>query len=134
MANEIKNQEFNKSIKQLQNMVREKNFISLAERFYNLKVEMSGLTRSVKEKETALLAEVKPATPKVEIKKEETPSVVSAPKVEPVAAVKPVAQAENRPSMDNRKNFNNQNGFNRNNKQQNNSGNNANFNRSFNNQ
>ena len=36
MANEIKNQEFNKSIKQLQAMVKDKQIIGLAEKFYNL--------------------------------------------------------------------------------------------------
>ena len=132
MANEIKNQEFNKSIKQLQNMVREKNFITLAEKFYNLKVEMSGLTRSVKEKESALLVESKPAAPKVEVKKEEAPSVVSTPKVE-TKPEKPDVQPENKPNFENKKTFNNQNGINRNNRQQTN-GNNPNFNRNFNNQ
>ena len=53
MANETQNKEFNRAIKQLQAMVREKQIISLAEKFYNLKVEMSSLTRSVKEKESA---------------------------------------------------------------------------------
>ena len=55
MTNETKNQEFNRSIKQLQAMVRDKMLLNLAEKFYNLKNEMSGITRSVKEKETALL-------------------------------------------------------------------------------
>ncbi len=73
MANETKNQEFNRAIKQLQAMVNEKQIINLAEKFYNLKVEMSTLTRTVKEKENSLLLEeakamvVKPE-PKVEIK------------------------------------------------------------------
>ena len=54
MANEIKNQEFNKSIKQLQMIVRDKNIISLAEKLHNLKIEMSSLTRAIKEKENSL--------------------------------------------------------------------------------
>ena len=60
MANVTQNKEFNRAIKQLQAMVKEKQIISLAEKFYNLKIEMSALTRSVKEKEnTLLLAETK---------------------------------------------------------------------------
>ena len=54
MTNVTKNQEFNKAIKQLQSMINEKQIISLAEKYYNLKVEMSSLTRAVKEKENAL--------------------------------------------------------------------------------
>ena len=131
MANEIKNQEFNKSIKQLQNMVREKNFINLAEKFHNLKLEMSNLTRAVKEKETNLLVEVKPSV-KPEVKKEETPSVVSAP-VEPVKvekSVKEQPQQNNKRDFEARKNLNNnQNNFNRNKTQNGN-----NFNRNANNQ
>ena len=82
MANEIKNQEFNKSIKQLQSMVKDKMIMNLAEKFYNLKVEMSTLTRAIKEKENALLLEQnKVVEPKPEVKKEETPSVVSQPEI-----------------------------------------------------
>ena len=67
MANEIKNQEFNRAIKQLQTLVRDKNIISLAERLHNLKVEMSNLTRAVKDKENSLLMEkTKVEAPKVE--------------------------------------------------------------------
>ena len=83
MANEIKNQEFNKSIKQLQSMVKDKIIINLAESFYNLKQEMSNFTRSMKDKESKLIlssavsnepkekVEVKPE-PKEEVKVEET--------------------------------------------------------------
>lgn len=82
MANEnIKNQEFNRAIKQLTLMVKDKTFMSLAEKFYYLKNEMSTLTRSLKEKETNLL-KVKAQTKieqEKEIKKEEIPPVVSAP-------------------------------------------------------
>lgn len=88
MTNVTKNQEFNKAIKQLQSMVNEKQIISLAEKYYNLKVEMSSLTRAVKEKENALILEeakslaAKPE-PKVEPKAEEkTPAVFAEPKVE----------------------------------------------------
>jgi len=92
LANEIKNQEFNKSIKQLQVMVNEKQIMALAEKFYNLRVEMSALTRSVKEKENALIleeAKTLAAKPEVkvevkqEVKAEEKPAVVfDNPKVE----------------------------------------------------
>lgn len=81
MANETKNQEFNRAIKSLQSMVKDKMFISLAEKFFNLKQEISGLTRAIKEKENSLIlaentqkpapvaepVEQKPATPVVEV-------------------------------------------------------------------
>ena len=80
MANVTQNKEFNKAIKQLQTMVREKQIISLAEKFYNLKIEMSSLTRSVKEKESALILEqAKQMSEKPEVKvevKAEEPAVV----------------------------------------------------------
>ena len=76
MANETKNQEFNRSIKQLQTMVKDKMLVNLAEKFFNLKNEMSQLTRNLKEKENTLASQQQ-AESKVEIKKEETPSVVS---------------------------------------------------------
>ncbi len=79
MVNETKNQEFNKAIKQLTLMVKDKMLVSLAEKFYYLKNEMSTLTRSVKEKETALLQKKSTQNIEPEIKKEETTSVVSAP-------------------------------------------------------
>ncbi len=89
MANETRNQEFNRAIKQLQAMVNDKQIIGLAEKFYNLKVEMSSLTRAVKEKENALL--LASNTPKVEIKPEvkAEPSKVFEPKNEVVAQEKP---------------------------------------------
>ena len=125
MANEVKNQEFNKSIKQLQSMVKDKMFINLAEKFYNLKIEMSSLTRTLKEKEnTMLMEEAKNLSAKIEPKKEEITPVVEPKKEEVVAPkveVKPVQNTERKP-FDNRNNqkFNNQqrpqnNGFNRNN-------------------
>ena len=123
MANETKNQQFNKSIKQLQSMVQDKLLINLAEKFYNLKSEMSVLTRAVKEKENALLlAETKAMSEKVEVKKEEVPSVVSTPVTEPKAEVKPVQppkRPENRPQNDNFRSNNNRNA-NNNNRYQNN--------------
>ncbi len=87
MANETQNKEFNKAIKQLQIMVREKQIINLAEKFYNLKVEMSALTRNVKEKETAIILEqaktvVAKPEPKVEVKAEEPAVVFDTPKQE----------------------------------------------------
>ena len=73
MANEIKNQESYKAIKQLQVMVREKQIMNLAEMYHNLKNEMSTLTRNVKEKENSLiLEEAKTMSAKPEVK----PSVV----------------------------------------------------------
>ena len=89
MANETQNKEFNKAIKQLQAMVRDKQIISLAEKFYNLKIEMSALTRNVKEKENALILEqaktlASKPEPKVEVKAEEPSVVFDAPKQEKV--------------------------------------------------
>ena len=87
MANEIKNPEFNRAVNQLKAMIVDKQIIGLAEKFHNLKVEMSALTRSVKEKENALiLAETKALTakqePKEEIKAEKPAVVFDAPKQE----------------------------------------------------
>lgn len=89
LANETKNQEFNRAIKQLQGMVKDKMFIGLAEKFYNLKVEMTNLTRVVKDKESSLLLEESKAVQpkpieKVEPPKEELPT----PKVEEPVVVK----------------------------------------------
>ncbi len=133
MANEIKNQQFNKSIKQLQSMVQDKIFINLSEKFYNLKSEMASLTRSVKEKENSLLlAETKAMAAKPEVKKEETPSVVSVPetKAEPQVKAQAPAQTNNRP-VDNRPQ--NSDNFRNNNNNRNNL-NNKNNNRYQNNQ
>ena len=96
MANEIKNQEFNKHIKQLQSMIGDKQIITLAENYYNLKVEMTALIRSVKEKENSLIAKKKAEN--IEIKKEEEPSIVSEPKVE-VELVEPVKPVEEKPKV-----------------------------------
>ena len=106
------NQEFNKSIKQLQSMVRDKMFISLAEKFYNLKQEMNNLMRAVKDKETKLLVETKKATePKnVEEKVEAVSPAVSkidngeqAKPQQQKVETKPNASSQNR---DNRNQFN----------------------------
>ena len=83
MTNETKNTDFNKHIRQLQSMIQEKQIIGLAEKFYNLKLEMSSLTRTVKEKESELiLSEAKAsqakAELKVEVKAEVKPSEVFA--------------------------------------------------------
>ena len=105
MANEIKNQEFNKSIKQLQAMVGDKQLISLAEKYYNLKVEMSTLTRSVKEKENALLAEKPAVVPVIEeVKKEEKPSVVSTEKFEEKPIIEPKAEVRPQQNRNNQQN------------------------------
>ena len=106
------NQEFNKSIKQLQSMVRDKMFISLAEKFYNLKQEMNNLMRAVKDKETKLLVETKKAIePKnVEEKVEAVSPAVS--KVDNGEQAKPQQQkVETKPNAssqnrDNRNQFN----------------------------
>ena len=106
------NQEFNKSIKQLQSMVRDKMFISLAEKFYNLKQEMNNLMRAVKDKETKLLVETKKAIePKnVEEKVEAVSPAVSkidngeqAKPQQQKVETKPNASSQNR---DNRNQFN----------------------------
>ncbi len=82
MANETQNQEFNKSIKMLQSMVKDKMFISLAEKFFNLKQDLSNLTRNLKEKETSLLVANKPAEP-VQPAAAETPKVQEQPAEKP---------------------------------------------------
>ncbi len=84
MTNTTQNKEFNRAIKQLQAMVQDKQIISLAEKFYNLKVEMSSLTRAVKEKESALILEQTKTTAhkpevKIETKPEEATSVIFTP-------------------------------------------------------
>ena len=123
MANEIKNQEFNKAIKQLQTLVRDKNIISLAEKLHNLKIEMSNLTRAVKDKENSLLLEkTKVEAPKVEEVKVEPSAIVSQPKIE----TKPQTAQQERRNFDNRNFKQNNEGF-RNRNQ------NPNFNRNANN-
>jgi len=134
LANENKNQEFNKSIKQLQAMINSKEIINLAEKFYNLKIEMSNLTRSAKEKENALILEqgkTLKTEPKVEAPAVETPAVVfEQPAKEEVKAKEPY-QANQKQNP--QKNFNSrnpknqQNGFNPNYRNQQN-GQNRNFN------
>ncbi len=104
MANVTQNKEFNRAIKQLQAMVKDKQIISLAEKFYNLKVEMSALTRSVKEKENSLiLAEAKTLSEKPEIKvepkAEETAVVFETQKQE---VVKPQEQKTQQNAQQNR--------------------------------
>ena len=101
MANENKNQEFNKSIKQLQSIVNDKMIISLAEKFYNLKVEMSNLTRNIKDKESKLLLEEsKTLLAKQEEQKETTPANISVSTEENKEASQPTAkkEAEDRPT------------------------------------
>ena len=87
MANETNNQEFNKSIKQLQSMVKDKMLINLAEKFFNLKTEMSNLVRAVKEKETKLIIEEnKQQSVKEQVSQiqETKPEIVSAPQKQEV--------------------------------------------------
>ena len=119
MANETKNQEFNRAIKQLQGMVKDKMFMNLAEKFYNLKVEMTNLTRVVKDKESSLLLEenkkitvkpepVKEVEPVVEVKKEEKPVLDQ----KLIQKASPVARKENF-DRNNYRNQQNQQGFNR---------------------
>ena len=128
MTNETKNQEFNRAIKQLQSMVNDKMLINLAENFYNLKIEMSNLTRSIKDKETALLMEQTKATQYQAVKEETAPSVVSQTKDEQVAQVEnqnrqpqqAVYEKRNnfdrnqRPNFNQNQRFQNKPGFNRN--------------------
>ena len=128
MANEIKNQEFNKSIKQLQMLVRDKNIISLAEKLHNLKIEMSSLTRAIKEKENSLLLEkTKQEVPKVEEKKTE-PSTVVLPSQPEVSKIEKPQNFERRPSDNRTPRQYNEQGFNRNRMQQ---GNNYNRNANY---
>lgn len=127
MANETKNQEFNRAIKQLQVLVRDKNIMSLAEKLHNLKVEMSNLTRAVKEKETSLLVEKsKPVEPKVEEKVEVSSSFSQPEKVQEATNI--TKQEERKPVVERNANFkqNNNQNFQARNRMQN--GNN-NFNR-----
>ena len=126
MANTTKNQEFNKAIKQLQAMVNEKQIIGLAEKFYNLKIEMSAFTRTMKEKEGILILEeaktiaIK-SEPKVQVKAEEKPSVVfEQPKQEIVEKSQPKLQAQQQfTKPKNNANFDNRNPrYNQNNRNQ----------------
>ncbi len=106
MAEELKNQDFNRSIKQLQSMVKDKLFINLAEKYYFLKGEMASLTRAVKDKENSLLAEASAVNDKSE-KKEEAPSVVSSPiKTEISTEVSDVPQNKMAQRQFNRQTFN----------------------------
>ena len=137
MAENNKPQEFNRAIKQLQSMVKDRMLVNLSEKYYTLKLEMSGVMRSVKDKEAALIlkaSEKKPepvvepkVEPKVEAKVEPktepvvektSQPVVSAPKNES----KPQSQQQNRQNYQQgqqaqqnnyqRNNYNNQNGYN----------------------
>ncbi|MBR6779153.1 MAG: translation initiation factor IF-2 [Clostridia bacterium] len=100
MANEIKNQEFNRAIKQLQSMVKDKVIINLAEKFYHLKTEMTGLTRSAKDKEVSLLLEetkAKAVKPDVEVVTKT--EVAEKPKVD-TTPVQPKEQVAQKPFVD----------------------------------
>ena len=102
MVTENKNQEFNKSIKQLQSMVKDKLFLALSEKYFNLKQEMNNVVRSAKEKESALLTEAnKRLEPKEEVKKVEEQPKVNQP--EPISTAKPV---ETRPQQTQNYQFN----------------------------
>ncbi len=121
MANENRNQEFNKSIKQLQSMVNDKMIISLAEKFYNLKVEMSNLTRNIKDKESKLLLEEsKTLLAKQEEQKETTPANISVSTEEKKDVSQPTIkkEIEERPTMPSSKpqspNYNRNNAYNNN--------------------
>ena len=130
MAENNKPQEFNRAIKQLQSMVKDKLLVNLSEKYYTLKLEMSGVMRSVKDKEASLILKATEKKPEpVEEKKEIKPEPKVEQKQEPVVekTTQPVVSApkiENRQEntrqdfrQDNRRNFgqNNQNNFNRNN-------------------
>ncbi|MBQ8615047.1 MAG: translation initiation factor IF-2 N-terminal domain-containing protein, partial [Clostridia bacterium] len=110
--------------------------MSLAEKFYNLRIEMSTLTRAVKEKENALILEeaktmaTKPE-PKVEVKTEEKPSVVFDKPKQEVVQEKPLQtqqitkqNSQNRQNYDNKgQRFNQQNQYNPNYRNERNQGN-----------
>lgn len=86
MVENNKPQEFNRAIKQLQSMVKDKMLVNLSEKYYTLKLEMSGLMRAVKEKESALIlkaSEKKPEPAVAEVKVEPKVEVKAEPKVEP---------------------------------------------------
>lgn len=100
MAIENKNQEFNKSIKQLQSMVKDKMLINLAEKFFVLKSEMSNFTRQIKEKENNLVLEESKAL----ISKQPEKQVEVSPAVVPELKEKdPVPENDNKVS--NQRNF-----------------------------
>ena len=137
MANETKNQEFNKSIKQLQSMVKDKMIIGLAEKYFNLKTEMNNLARAVKEKESKLLLEESKQLlekEKAEKSQEVIPENVSIPekKEEPVVekqeSKQPVSNVNQNQNYSRQNNNNYKNNYNKNNYNTNNS-NNSNFNR-----
>ena len=113
MANVTQNKEFNRAIKQLQAMVRDKQIIGLAEKFYNLKVEMSALTRSVKEKESALILEqtkILAAKPEVKVEpKAEEPAVVFVEEKPEVNEEKPKQVAQHQSSQNKQRPFENRN-------------------------
>ncbi len=148
MANNTKNQEFNRAIKQLQSMVKDKMFINLAEKFYNLRQEMNVLTRSAKERETNLfLSETKKELSKTDVVKEVAPPPVLVEvetntskqevKVQPAPKVETKSQNyNNRQYQQNnyqQNRYNNQNNYqNRQNNYQNNNYNRNNQNRPFN--
>lgn len=130
LAENNKPQEFNRAIKQLQSMVKDKLLVNLSEKYYTLKLEMSSVMRSVKDKEASLILKATEKKPEpVEEKKEIKPEPKVEQKQEPVVekTTQPVVSApkmENRQEntrqdfrQDNRRNFgqNNQNNFNRNN-------------------
>ncbi len=134
MANETKNQEFNKSIKQLQSMVKDKMIINLAERFFNLKTEMNNLARAVKEKEAKLLLEESKQvlTKEQDDTKQETqPTNVS--NIETKVESAPVRQENNStPNISQNQNYQKQQNNNFNNRpynKNNYNANNANFNK-----
>ena len=126
MANETNNQEFNKSIKQLQSMVKDKMLINLAEKFFNLKTEMSNLVRAVKEKETKLIIEEnKQQSVKEQVSQiqETKPEIVFAPqKQEVIIETQQTKQDANlnrnqnisRQQSNSNGNYNNRNNYNKN--------------------
>lgn len=128
MANETKNTEFNKSIKQLQFLVKDKLIMSLAEKFYNLKIEMSSFTRTLKEKEGAIILQ---STAVEKPKVEEKPSVPTPPVASETQQEKVVENVKTTQVKTNNSNFQQQ--YNNNRNQYNNRNNNQ-FNNQYNNQ
>ena len=104
MVENNKPQEFNRAIKQLQSMVKDKMLVNLSEKYYTLKLEMSGVMRSVKEKESALILKANEPKPEPKVESKPEPKVEAKPEVKVEQKVEqktqPVVSApktENRP-------------------------------------
>lgn len=103
MVENNKPQEFNRAIKQLQSMVKDKMLVNLSEKYYTLKLEMSGVMRSVKEKESALILKANEPKPEPKVEPKPEPKIEAKPEVKVEQKVEqktqPVVSA---PKTDNR--------------------------------